>query len=86
MSRLNLRNNPGKVVLERSEGVSSCLRERSTAFAAGVQHLFPAPHEIRTLLFFRPHMPIHTGRTAIPRPLPSKQAVAGSSSVSRSPL
>ncbi len=48
MSRLNVRNNPGKVVLERSEGVSFCLRERLTSFAAGVQHLIPAPHEFRT--------------------------------------
>ena len=47
MSRLKLRENPGKVVLERSEGVSSCLRERLTSCAAGVQHFFSALHEIR---------------------------------------
>src|SRR5712691_7302472 len=36
MSRLNLSKRSGKVVLERAEGVSSCLRERLTFFAAGV--------------------------------------------------
>src|SRR5258708_22259437 len=65
MSHLNLRKRSGKVVLERAEGVASCLRERLTSFAAGVQHLFSAPHETRTLLFLRPQKPIHTRRSAI---------------------
>jgi hypothetical protein len=47
MSRLRLRERSGKVVLERPEGVASCLRERLTSFAEGVQHLISAPHEIR---------------------------------------
>ncbi|HJT59287.1 MAG TPA: hypothetical protein VJ761_22460 [Ktedonobacteraceae bacterium] len=47
MSRLNLRKKSGKVVLERPEGVASCLREWLTSFAEGVQHFFSAPHEIR---------------------------------------
>jgi hypothetical protein len=65
MSHLNLRKRSGKVVLERAEGVASCLRENVTSFAAGVQHLFSAPHETRTLLFFRPQKPIHTRWSAI---------------------
>jgi hypothetical protein len=47
MFRLHVRNNPGKAVLERAEGVASCLRQRFTFFAAGVQCLISAPHEIR---------------------------------------
>ena len=45
MSRLHLRKNPGKVVLERAEGVASCLRVWLTSFAEGTQHLILAPHE-----------------------------------------
>jgi len=43
----HLRTRSGKVVLERSEGVASCLDEQLTFFAGGVQHLISAPHEIR---------------------------------------
>jgi hypothetical protein len=45
MSRLNVRKNPGKVVLERAEGVASCLPVRLTSFAEGMQHFILAPHE-----------------------------------------
>ena len=47
MSRLHLCESPGKVVLERSEGGASCRSFQLTFFAAGVQHFFSAPHEIR---------------------------------------
>ena len=67
MSPLKVRENPGKVVLERSEGVSSCLRERWTSYAEVVQHLISAPHGFRLSLFFRPPTPIYTGRPAIQR-------------------
>ena len=47
MSRLQLRTRSGKVVLERAEGVASCLGEQLTSCAEGVQRLISAPHEIR---------------------------------------
>jgi hypothetical protein len=47
MSHLKLRARSGKVVLERAEGVASCLRMRLTSFSGGMQHLISAPHEIR---------------------------------------
>ena len=46
-SPLNLRKRYGKVVLERLEGVLSCLGERLTSYAEGVQHLFSALHGMR---------------------------------------
>jgi hypothetical protein len=43
MSRLKLHKKSGKVVLERAEGVASCLGEQLTSCAAGVQRLISAP-------------------------------------------
>ena len=66
---LCLRKSSGKVVLERSDLVKSCLRQEATSFAEGAKkrtrHLLSGPLTFETYRLHEPIKPVHSKRAAI---------------------
>jgi len=66
---LFLYKSSGKVVLERSEVVKSCLRQNATSFAEGTkkrtQHLLSGPLTFEMYHLHEPIKPVHSKQAAI---------------------